>query len=1024
MHIVKNRFTLSFVSLLVLGIFIYSISYKPEVKKVDKVLKKAKVEDKVCKSKIDNLLIILKASTSEKPSKKVKLSCSPKENAIKDITGNNNTPISFDIIKNNLSGGKDTFTCTKNGDSVIYNIDNLNQAASLTLIPKIDIPGEKSANCSATGGTCICKKEDAKISKTFSNSVGLAGAGSINVGIFQSIPGSINLEHLKNLYQITTIDTSKVDDKNERVQDYNPGLVSAVGPIVGGEKQAQINKYLLKKGQPKAGIDKTETTIYEPSYLKPANSYTFAEYENEYNLAPPSRKKETTISSSSDKVNTGVIDLYCNFDLTAEDIQKIEQFNRKDLYNPEGKISEYYYDSNNTYFFKAVQTSNVTVGRYSFNYNTGNKSGPKKGSEITCKKICTEIVKVEYGPPITSRAGLCFSYRVKASSIVNCETDLSSIPEVPKGSGKVCRPSPWCAAEGDYSYLVHQAGPKEDFEKCVKKCDGGKYTDKCSNKCYQKVYKKKGIKKTNSNNIPTLENVSYGSKCEPGQYFRTGNKIEWCSFPNQRTDLSIHEGQPTNIIDPHLAYWYAVRSGSYSINFVSDAYGPGKDRSGILRARQGSNDCDDPCWWSGYSEPNSVCEEDAYIEFDYRKYQQLGLKNVKCPKYKFRSANGTEETKEICNVQELMQADAISNINMRNQAVKACEAQTTCAQTTSTYSIEFKYKKQKTTTILKPYSDESDKDELKSKTGGNPFKRYNVLLSYGGCYGHNESKRWYQSEWTFPGTYQGYKGQNSFTNPGKANTSTFNPGLVCLPSDTYEPNEEWARKYFSLIDPKLTPITTPWNFDSSKKYENPNTVDGYNIKAKSNNFGHFKWDFTISCFYALSSGCQGSSCSPSDTCHDNNPFCCKDKECKTSGKEEYKNRSYNAISPLLKNEDTDRKIGFNWTKNAQLVKMPNGEYNIDPEKLAAKIKQHGTEGKTFSDEVKDYEYKLTPENIVNIRRYNKDNKIDTFEGTVDSVNGVVVYKSDFLNKSEYIKKEYGDITADRGRNNRAYQGLS
>ena len=45
-----------------------------------------------------------------------------------------------------------------------------------------------------------------------------------------------------------------------------------------------------------------------------------------------------------------------------------------------------------------------------------------------------------------------------------------------------CLPAPWCYNK--YLGWIRQAGPTEEFESCVEKCDGGKYTSECNNKCY------------------------------------------------------------------------------------------------------------------------------------------------------------------------------------------------------------------------------------------------------------------------------------------------------------------------------------------------------------------------------------------------------------------------------------------------------------------------------------------------------------------------------------------------------------
>ena len=84
--------------------------------------------------------------------------------------------------------------------------------------------------------------------------------------------------------------------------------------------------------------------------------------------------------------------------------------------------------------------------------------------------------------------GFIIDYTVKVTSYVKCTADF--IAPDPTDHIKACTPSPRCESLSGTERNKPQAGPNEEFDSCIEKCDGGKYTEKCSLKCYEKVYGK------------------------------------------------------------------------------------------------------------------------------------------------------------------------------------------------------------------------------------------------------------------------------------------------------------------------------------------------------------------------------------------------------------------------------------------------------------------------------------------------------------------------------------------------------
>ncbi|MDD6942342.1 MAG: hypothetical protein SOV80_01875, partial [Bacilli bacterium] len=142
-----------------------------------------------------------------------------------------------------------------------------------------------------------------------------------------------------------------------------------------------------------------------------------------------------------------------------------------DILNIGTKSAEYQYVNKHKY---------TAIKETSKSYNTSKKT-------YTCKKTCTEVLTVEYGPPVASIAGLCFEYKVRVKSEVTCQTEGTDVPPPNPDDYKYCEPVVQCVSTSGRT-IISYGGPNEDFDKCINKCDKGKYTQKCINKCYNKVY--------------------------------------------------------------------------------------------------------------------------------------------------------------------------------------------------------------------------------------------------------------------------------------------------------------------------------------------------------------------------------------------------------------------------------------------------------------------------------------------------------------------------------------------------------
>ncbi len=181
-----------------------------------------------------------------------------------------------------------------------------------------------------------------------------------------------------------------------------------------------------------------------------------------------------------------------------------------------------------------------------------------------------------------------------------------------------------------------------------------------------------------------------------------------------------------------------------------------------------------------------------------------------------------------------------------------------------------------------------------------------------------------------------------------------------------------------------------------------------NITAKINDYGIFKWNFDLSCFFAIKNPTTGE-CNGDD---------CKEKKCTGTGCDD------GVETPLsnakVRSVDTtdlfpNREPRFNWSSKAKNVS--NKSYKIDPESLVKEIETLGDAVYDTDKEAQnlDYHIVLKTSDINNVRKYNKEKKTynDTDNGTGvnkiagEKVWGVTVYRSKFLDENKNIVVKRG-----------------
>ena len=599
----------------------------------------------------------------------------------------------------------------------------------------------------------------------------------------------------------------------------------------------------------------------------------------------------------------------------------------------------YNIDANVEHYYAANQVINYAT--YIWNYTKGN-SLPKEKKEQkvqVCTRTCKEAVEVKYGPPVASKAGLCFEYQVQVTSRVQC---TSTIDAKPPTEPKICTPVPYCNSIPGYT---HQAGANDKYSTCVRKCDGGKYTEKCSEKCYKQVYE------NNSKNTKTsvdaieenAEKMFSKTLSWKGSHYWSGDSIYWSGNGYARYYKYFEKSRT---IRDHGSY-YAV-SG-----FKKRYFG-------------GGSFCKDPCRYKG-------CSQMQYLN----------------------KAEAKKDYKE--------------NVRRYGEAVAECKASASCTTKKAIFKITVDYKVdgKPQPTVEYPLTDKqeilnsSDNAENCKNPEGLTNKDEDIILNYAGCYKNCGSATQYHSRWSFPGSWLNKKtGELSFT-PNKDKGWTEEKNKFCLPLNVDDVNTKWWNYYYGIYNKShKTSFTDP---GSSVKdiCTNPNTVtniskddikkEDWNINAYTTNFGYYGWNFDISCFYALNSSSTGAVGNV-----DSNKEKCNPTPTTSSGKttSSYRIRSVDLknLFPAAEGQSGSREPGFNWSSNAT-ISQELGKNPSSPSAYAAAVQKLGYSA--YNNSNVDYKFVMTKETIAQLRSLN-NNKYTDFKGEMVSKNGMETYVSNVI----------------------------
>lgn len=727
--------------------------------------------------------------------------------------------------------------------------------------------------------------------------------------------------------------------------------------------------YITQNQSQNTDFDAVFKDIYDKAHKNPA-----------VNVIAKPGDTTVTLKCDYDKISTGSNEPKTYTNEYGDSISSLEYYLNKD----------YYYSS---------ETTQDGVVKYTYNFAPGNTV---TDTQTACERTCEEAVKVEYGPPVASKAGLCFEYKIKVTSYVKCTSKVIADP--PKQFTNYCNPAPICYSASGVLRTLEQAGPKEDFERCVQACDGGKYTESCSLQCYNKVYGKKSTKLAVDYETARIERLATTTQADGyslaqcladnessgfGCYtYVAGDEptINWYSLKSYNVD-GTSKGTAWND-KLALGRWYIDRvykkdgnvynfeQPDYNRNIItgkgydisgirttscltSNSPYCGKyvsDEMGIYRRNYSGSLCTDTCWWR-----TDVCKV-SKDSVEGNEYMNPGT----------------------------IEKDAKANQTAYEEAAAACIASATCSEHTAEFSISLNYdtetgEKIKVNTITFPY--ESTSDKLNANKVNNVADRSrSTILQYGGCYeDHQKFTNYYMTEWSFPGTYIHNKtGEISFKRPDVTDGWYYDDKKFCMPLDAESVNTKWW-EWAKLGNTCYT--------DAQIKDElkgKTGTSNGYNITGRAKKFGYFGWNFDIKCFYALRN----------EICNIEDNGCCGTNKKEANGVSNYTFRSI-ALDNMFPNAaqegvvDPDkRQIGFNWTSKAMSLK--NGAYEVNPTALINHIESTASTLHSSEATELDYKFYLTPASLAKIKSYNNNHDYASWDGTVEEKNGINVYKSNLF----------------------------
>ena len=649
-----------------------------------------------------------------------------------------------------------------------------------------------------------------------------------------------------------------------------------------------------------------------------------------------------------------------------------------------------------------------------------------------CKVTCQELVQITYDPPQATKAGLCFQYKVTIKSKVACKTEITgdiSWPTPPS----ICSYTPIC---GDNDQET-QAGPIEEFDSCVKTCDGGKYSQSCINKCYDKVY---GKKKNKSKVTKTSTNTLFSGS--NSNVLRLQNASDPYSVPGCTTNAEI-QANAVNCANAFYRIKQQYPYGTYVKNTAAPAWieyywTPVPGVPGTSNSPSSDNWVDSikrsapyyfrdaatalktiQSFYGVNSGTNGYGDARTYI-IDNGGVKRQVTSSFKCDEVCGFVSSDDSGTNCVNNSDELRQY-FIDSFGKIESELSQCTANAECKEDEATFKMSVD------NSVMKDKNTE-DKSKWKAKnTSSNPntcisptgdIEMYIPLVTdletgnedsecsinpngiNGKCYGKDNPNYWqhYKTTITFPGTWIDLKTAKRYYD-----------------KDDYDKNTMKEKKNYYCVGYDYEPVNEKWwdwkiNHNSDENLADSITVeDKDNIKASIAKFGKFNWSVDVNCFYGLSNLVEVPITPPPteiDECSNENST----ELCNVEFRPTNQQNMFPTKDGVGSRYDT-QDVGFNWTSAAKDVSsenVKNSSYGLDPAVYADELQKAAASNPNISySGPTDYHIHLTKENIKALRDYVKENGYTSYQGnnknsSPEGVEGLYYYTTN-LDVPKYIK---------------------
>lgn len=622
-----------------------------------------------------------------------------------------------------------------------------------------------------------------------------------------------------------------------------------------------------------------------------------------------------------------------------------------------------------------TSTTGIAAASNSGKYST-RKVYPTTTKNKYFQAVCDESLEVYYDDPKAVNAGGGFSYTSIIKITRTCT--INKIRTVKKKPLCEMEPSCW----GKHHAGEKVAGPNEDFDQCVERCDNGKYSQSCINSCYQEVYGNISSKGINYTDQPNL--LGYNTNQTGILLMRSGGtlkKVNNCTVGKTKTKNGKVMASCYAITDNHgcsgSRAWCTLEHGT-KVGFASSCNGT------------------DVCYEVYKSSPDCSLtpEKDYYEEIQKAKAElasiasELGIKKNVEKSYESESIETgvyddfyeshqdlpphTKITLEVP-TPEVIGTDLLGNVDQNDPKYPVTRED-------RTYNL-FRYVSVKTEIV-----------DLTQAYVSKESKQDNVV-----------------------GTI--YKNKKLDCNRDNANDT------LCL--KYYDGGYKY---YTSLNAPEVNRWLDNWPY-YNLNYQGDYSITGYkqNINVDLKKYGTWgQWDIGIDCMYGLY-----------NDFYNEGTLDCKEGDICSSGIQ-YIYREIDLTDAFPNN----RRARWNWTGEITNHLLPSGSkattgaalpddrskllYNVDPVALTKHIESNGYDVYDVKKDIGevDYEFVLTRKNLSNIRQYNRNVKDFNKDGdgnyldydqscyTMKS-NGKerVICTSNFLDSEDYITYSSAGFTS-------------